>query len=89
MRRQAQVTPPTQAHAQSGAFFTSRVHRRHQPRADGFAAFADGEADALFQADRFAEFEGDLGLVARHHERVAVDLDHAADVGCASGDLCA
>lgn len=48
------------------AFFRLSVRNLgHNPGANGFAAFAQGEPDAFFDADRFVQDKPDLGLCAR------------------------
>ena len=54
---------------------------RHDTRADGTAAFANGEAQTLFHGDGVNQFHVEGGVVARHnHFHALIEGDHAGDV---------
>src|SRR5207253_10244821 len=54
----------------------------HATRPDGFAAFADGEANGFLQRDRSAQIDLDCDVVAGHdHFHAVRQLDRASDVG--------
>src|SRR5207248_1332657 len=56
--------------------------------ADGAAAFADGEAQALFAGNRIDELDVDVDVVARHDHLDALgELDAAGDVRRAEVEL--
>src|SRR5688572_19527235 len=58
------------------------------PRADGPAAFADGEAQALVHGDRGEQLDAQVHIVARHdHFRPRRQLDLARHVGRAEVEL--
>src|SRR5581483_9123866 len=64
------------------------VDLRDAAGANGAAAFADGEAQALFHGDRGDQLDVHLGVVARHHHLGALgQLDLAGDVGGAEVEL--
>src|SRR5262249_6962335 len=55
---------------------------RNRAGADGASAFADGEAEALFERDRRHQLAADGRVVARHHHLHAFrQIQRAGDVG--------
>src|SRR5918999_2382949 len=61
---------------------------RHHTRADGTAALADREAQALVHGDRLDQLDRHLDVVARHdHLRALGQVGHAGDVGGAEVEL--
>ena len=50
----------------------------HDACADGAAAFADGEAQAVFHGDRRDQFDREAHIVARHHHLSARSQRHRA-----------
>src|SRR6202011_5873893 len=78
-------TPPSLRAVAGGALLDDFGN---DPRADGSAALANGEAQPLFHRDRLDQLDLHLDVVARHHHLDPIgELGDAGDVSGAEVEL--